>query len=129
MEESAAVICLKCMAPNPDTAHVCGECGSVLAQTNFLDPIATIYEQGSAHSKAIYTPTKPIVVITIWLISLPVLIASLFGVAAAIDMPGFQGLVFFWIFVGIAAIAAASIFRVTKNYIGRRERSTIDRIS
>ena len=121
MEESTTVICLKCMAPNPDTAHSCSECGSVLAQTNFLDPIGTLYEQGVANTNAIYRPTKPIVVITIWLISLPVLIASLFGVAAAIDMRGFQGLVFFWIFVGIAAIAAASILRVTKNYIGRKD--------
>lgn len=114
------------MAPNSRLAGVCSECGARLAETNFLDPMSTLFEQGVAHSKAVYRPTKPIVVITVWLLSLPALIGSLFGVAAAFEMPGFTGFVFFWLFVGIAALSATAIYKVTTNY--RRRESPEDLI-
>ena len=110
------------MAPNTDSAELCTECGMALSETNFLDPVGTLFEQGVAHSKAVYQPTKLIVVITIWLLSLPALIGSLFGIADAIDTPGFGGLIFFWIFVGIACLAAAAMYKVSTNYLHRERR-------
>src|SRR5262249_9490604 len=80
MTEAAIVICMKRMAPNPDSADVCSGCGMSLIEANMLDPVGTLFDQGVAHSQAIYRPTKLIVVFTIWLLSLPALIGSLFGV-------------------------------------------------
>jgi len=114
------VICRKCMAPNVNSDENCSECGAALSEVNYLDPIGSLFDQGASYATAVYRPTKLLQVVTVWVLSIPALIGALFGILAAADMYGSQGFIFFWIFVGIAALAIAAMYRVTNNYIARR---------
>lgn len=120
MEQESTIMCLKCMAPNAGTAHVCIECGAPLSLANMLDPMTALYADAAAVSNAVYRPTRPIVVFTIWIIFLPGLIGSLFGMSAGVATPGTAGLIFFWLFAGLAILSAIALFRVTKNYFKPR---------
>jgi len=121
MAETA--ICRKCMAPNVSSDEKCSECGAALRDVNYLDPMGSLFDQGASYATAVYRPTKLLQVVTVWVLSIPALIGALFGILAATDMSGSQGFIFFWIFIGIAAIAVAAMYRVTKNYIARRSGS------
>jgi hypothetical protein len=113
------IICRKCMAPNVSSDENCSECGAALSEVNYLNPIGSLFEQGASYTTAVYRPTKLLQVVTVWVLSVPALIGALFGILAAADMYGFQGFIFFWIFIGIATLAIVAMYRVTKNYVAR----------
>jgi hypothetical protein len=104
------------MAPNDSSAAICSGCGSALFETNMLVPGQAMYADGVAVSNAVYRPTRPVVVIVIWMLFLPGLIVSPFGMLAGIGMPGAAGFVIFWMSAGLAVISATALFRVTKGY-------------
>jgi hypothetical protein len=107
------------MAPNVSSDENCSECGAALREVNYLDPMGSLFDQGASYATAVYRPTKLLQVVTVWVLSVPALVGALFGILAAADMYGFQGFIFFWIFIGIAALAIAAMYRVTRNYIAR----------
>ena len=108
------------MAANSGVARVCSECGSALGAANNLDPMNAVYGETGAISTGVYRPTRPIVLIMIWVIFLPWLIVAGLGMLSAIAMPGTNGFIFFWIFTGNAVLAAAALYRVTSNYRKRK---------
>lgn|SRR5260221_506768 len=105
------------MAANSDLAQVCSECGSVLGQTKNLDPMSALYSETQAISTGVYRPTRPIVLVMVWVIFLPWLVAAGFGMLSAITTPGMNG--------GNAVLATVALYRVTRNY--RKSRSDADR--
>ena len=111
------------MAPNVSSDENCSECGAALSEVNYLNPIGSLFDQGASYTTAVYRPTKLLQVVTVWVLSVPALIGALFGILAATDMYGFQGFIFFWIFIGIATLAIVAMYRVTKNYIARHQSS------
>src|SRR5260221_53853 len=113
------------MAANSDLAQVCSECGSVLGQTKNLDPMSALYSETQAISTGVYRPTRPIVLVMVWVIFLPWLVAAGFGMLSAITTPGMNGFIFFWIFTGNAVLDTVALYRVTRNY--RKSRSDADR--
>ncbi|MEP7075372.1 MAG: zinc ribbon domain-containing protein [Acidobacteriota bacterium] len=124
MDDESLVICQKCMAPNPETAQICSECGANLDLINNLDPMSAIYSEGAVISKGVHLPLRPIVLIMTWVIFLPWLFGAALGMLSSLGMAGTNGWLFFWIFTGNAALAGVALFKVTRNYLNRPPRPT-----
>jgi len=99
--------CLNCMAPTTGVSN--------------LDPMQAILSEGRLLSRASEGRQKPIVLIGIWILFLPMFLVGAFSAISILSTgigSGFSNFVFFWGAVGLAFIGFMVIYRVTKNYFG-----------
>ena len=99
--------CLNCMAPTTGVSN--------------LDPMQAIVSEGRLLSRASEGRQKPIVLIGIWILFLPMFLVGAFSAISILSEgigSGFSNFVFFWGAVGLAFIGFMVIYRVTKNYFG-----------
>jgi hypothetical protein len=68
--------CTHCLAGNEPTRHFCRQCGTPLTSYAATDPLGQIYAQGDLYRKAIETPTKPFVLIGMWLLCGPTAVGA-----------------------------------------------------
>ena len=98
----------------------CPDCNFPLGTAAGLDPIGSIHDESRVLVKATETRPKPIVVVGVWIIFLPMLVGS---AAVAIDIllngsdSGGSGFAFFWIGVGLSVLSLTFLFKVTRNYL------------
>ena len=118
LEEVDAVGCPHCFALNDPYVNFCAYCNFPMRTCSTLDPIASIQAEGHFYRKAaVARPTK-FILICVWLLFLPGVIASLFAaIEWAIYEPGLEGFVFFWICIFFGAFCGYMLYRVTANYL------------
>lgn len=119
------LVCPKCLSPISGRESSCAQCRAPLG---ILGPYEQVLAVGSAYQKASSSPHKPIVVIGMWIIFGPPLVACsagiLFGLANMPELAksmrnGADGvrLLFAAAFVfGFAAISARMLYKATVNY-------------
>src|ERR1700722_13210087 len=78
-ESEERVICPNCFTPNSEREHFCRKCGTPLTSAAVPDPLGQIYSEGDTYRKAIASPTKPIVLIGMWLIFGPMALFTAIG--------------------------------------------------
>lgn len=116
--ESTLSLCPSCLKPNKRFAAFCESCGSPIGTTATLDPIQTIHTQGHLFRKALDGPPKPVVLIGMWIMFLPMLVGSIYAAVRLIQSGGgMANFVFFWAFVGLAYISVVILYRITRNYL------------
>ncbi len=89
-----------------------------MGATSTIDPLQTIRAEGFVLDKALQKRPRLIVLIGIWLIHFPVLVAAI-GVAIYMILytPGITGFLFFWVMIGMSCYAVVVLYRVTRNYL------------
>ena len=114
------ILCPSC-GINVEPAYArCPDCNFPMGTTAGLDPIGSIHDESKALVKATETRPKPIVLVGVWIIFLPMLVGS---ATVAIDIlsngsgSGASGFVFFWIGVGLSILSLTFLFKVTRNYL------------
>jgi len=91
------------------------------SEVSNLDPMLAIESEGRLLTRAAEGKQKPIVLIGVWLIFLPMLLIGLFSAITILGEgigSGISNFVFFWGAVGLAFIGFMVLYRVTKNYFG-----------
>ena len=112
--------CLSCLAPNERSAEVCKSCGEPLDATSNLDPMKAIRLEGALFQKAVSSRPKLIVVVGVWIIFVPWLVASGAVAISSILYPdGFASIVFFCVGMALSFVAVKIMFTVTHNYVAR----------
>jgi len=116
--QKEGVLCLSCMKANDGAAVFCRYCNAALGLTDNPDLLQRIAHEGAVYSKAVEGKPKPIVLIGVWLLFLPVLIISLLS-AVSLAFEGERGsisFVFFWVLIISAFFSLTMIYKVTRNY-------------
>jgi hypothetical protein len=76
MEEKAAemevLVCPHCLAENPVAAHRCGKCLTPFSSFAATDPLMSIAAEADTLGKAANAPSRPIMLIGVWMIMGPV---------------------------------------------------------
>lgn len=111
------LLCTGCLRPVEGNLHFCNECGAPVGPVAVLDPIYAIQSQGNMFRQGARRPTA-LIVFGMWLIFLPSLIAAF-------------ATIFYWTSTYNAVLSivvsiilpAAILYRVTRNYWHRRNRS------
>jgi hypothetical protein len=123
IEEEEIRPCLNCMAPNPESAAVCSECGGAFFGANNLVPTNVIRSEGAMWQKLasddtpLPRPTK-LKLVAVWIILLPMFVGSAaLAATQAYERNGFQSFVFFWIGLGLAYFAGTVLYRVTRDFL------------
>ena len=122
----AGVVCTACLAPNPPNTDYCAKCGALLNNLAAFNPFDQTLAEGFAYRRAVDGPPNKIVLIGIWLLFGPALVAAPLVIVSAYQSNpalGLLGLVaerVFWVIYFV--IAAVILFRTTANY--RRKRQT-----
>ncbi len=106
------VLCPKCLLANSTAAAFCADCGAPIGMVSTVDPIQSIWAEGFAYRCAVEGPPKPIIVIGMWLIFGPTLLALPLSFFSSPSND------FATVFVALLEIAFGTIlYRTTKNYI------------
>jgi hypothetical protein len=136
--EALPVVCPHCLIRNSIGRNFCRRCGTPLTSLAVNDPLGKIYSEGDTYRKAIDNPSKPIVLVGMWLLWGPFAIAFIcFGVCFC-RLPfrePFQGLQDFALLFGIAIFGVAVfggagalilvriLYPVTRGFIRDRRRN------
>lgn len=118
MEDNKSIACPSCLSPNQSSAINCRVCGASMAGNQTLDPLGAIQGEGAMWRGATTGRPKPIVLIVVWLVFLPVLVIS---IGSAVNMfragNGMSEFLFFLMFIAFAFVAIVFLFRTTRNYL------------
>ena len=118
-----SVVCPHCAGSNPPRAAMCRHCMGPLTSMVNTDPMGSILTRGDVFSKAAGQPTKPIVLIGMWLIfGWPLALLGLMLVMALLgDLKAGLG--------GFMCLLVPSVFsvivlrRTTRNYLRYRRKA------
>jgi hypothetical protein len=105
------VLCPKCLLSNTPSAAFCADCGAPIGMVSTVDPMQLIQAEGFAYRSAVDGPPKLIVLLGMWVIFGPMLIAGPFVL--------FEGPVRSSETLTLTLVALASavvLYRTTRNY-------------
>ena len=115
------ILCPSCGTTIDPRFARCPSCNFAIGTSAGLDPVGSIYDEGRMWVKATEANRpKPIVVIGVWIIFLPMLVGS---AAVALNIltegsgSGAAHFVFFWIGVGLSILSLVFLIKVTGNYL------------
>ncbi len=115
-------LCSACLEGNPPGEHFCRKCGAPLSSYATTAPLEQIYSLGWMYRRALSQPTRPIVLLGIWLIIGPIFLWAV----RHIVWPDGR----FWpnaiIAVFWTGLSGAILYRITKNYVVERNRDAND---
>jgi hypothetical protein len=118
LEQNETSICPACLEPNNVFEAFCQSCGSPIGGISTLDPIQSIQTQGFLFRKAVDERPRLIVVVGMWILFFPALLASVYAAVKLISAGGgLPNFIFFWAFVGLGYASIVILYRVTKNYV------------
>jgi hypothetical protein len=117
------MLCPACLHPNALSAMFCSKCDAPLSAGAVLGPFEQIRAQRFVLHRAATGPSSPMVVFGVWLIFVPIVIASIVGVGAGLSQDDFSAEAVFnlVIFALAGVLSFGVIWRVTVNF--RRQRS------
>lgn len=104
-----AIACPHCLAENDPSRDFCENCGAPLSSFATVGPFECIQADGFAHREAVTRPRKPIVVVGVWLLNAPVIIATCVMLFVAPYTCVFFG--------PLSLVAGILIFKTTRNYL------------
>lgn len=82
-----------------------------------MDPMAAMYAEADMLDRAVNNPRRFVIVLGVWVLFLPGLIAGIFLMINEIQNDGgSSGFFFFWFAAGLTVISAIVLFRITNNY-------------
>ncbi len=102
----------------------CPKCSGPASLLSTTDPIQRIQTEGFIYRRAVEGRPKPIVVIGVWLLFLPLLIIGAIGMIGLIFTgagTGTVGFVMFWLAAALAYCGGVMLYRVTRNYFKKPE--------
>jgi len=123
LEPEEEMICPSCLGLNAPDTRYCAHCHAPLASTVMLDPIGQIQAQGFAFRQATAGKPNLIIVIGIWLLFFPVVIAAGIIIALAFTDPfcwSRNELLEFAVPMLVAVASVVLLYKTTMNYRRRR---------
>ena len=123
-EPENSILCPSCCKSSPEDADFCRHCRSPISSYAATGPFESIFAEGAAYREAINKPRKPIMLIGIWLIFLPISFLGLPALYTLFSLESFSQLKSldseFWItdFIPVfgSLFAIYVLFVTTKNY-------------
>ena len=114
---SETFVCFSCMRPNDADARFCQYCNTPISQGSSNDPLQLAHTEGLIYRRAVESKPKLVVVLGVWIIFFPGVIASLIGVPLiAFEGQGTIGFVLFWLGIITGGFSFLMLYKVTKNY-------------
>jgi hypothetical protein len=117
-QRNESVTCVSCFARISGSEAFCHACGAPVGTTATLDPIKTIQAEGFLFRRALEGRPKPIVLVCVWILHLPVFVLGVWAAFySLIYMEVYSGFAYFLFMMGLSCLALAILYRVTKNYL------------
>lgn len=123
--DPVVILCPHCLAENEEHAHFCRECFTPLSAHAAIDPVGQIYAQGDTYRKAVANPSRPIILLGMWLIFAPSIFLALLGLIAIFEPhrvgnPVALAILYAGFYTGLALVQGAILYRVTHNFLHRK---------
>jgi hypothetical protein len=120
--EQDTPLCLSCLHPNGEEAHFCVKCGAPLDSYAATAPFEQIYAEGHAFRSATQGKPSLIVVLGIWILFLPGVVAGIFiGPLTLMYSGSWIGMI---VFAGFGCLSAALIYLTTRRYLQARSQNS-----
>jgi hypothetical protein len=114
-EPGGKQLCKSCAALNEPDVNFCVKCGAPLSSYSTIGPFESIFAQGFVYRVAAENPRRFIVVLGIWLIFLPFVLAGAMIIASG------EGLGWDLMGLGLLFVPLAIIGRTTWNYFAAKK--------
>jgi RNA polymerase subunit RPABC4/transcription elongation factor Spt4 len=112
-------VCSSCGQLISSSSEYCPICSVPTIVANNLDPFLSIENEGRLLSRAVDVPRKPIVLIGMWILFLPVFLFGMFFSISIITQgasSGTENFFFFWGAFGLAFAGFTVLSKTTANY-------------
>ncbi len=128
---SSPALCPSCLAQNPAEAHFCARCNAPMSSMAAIDPIWRLWAQGHIVRKAVHRPGRRIVLIGIWLMFGPSVVAlgaKLLAILSSdeIAKSTWEGVVTTVLVIllhgGALALLSTILYSTTRNFLRQRAR-------
>lgn len=109
-------LCISCLSANFPNAHFCEKCGAPLDFYSATAPFERIHAQGFAFRSAVVGRPRFIVVIGMWILFIPGVLAFILRLGLLVlgrNQPSYEDL----IFALYAVFGVLIIYRVTRNHM------------
>jgi len=114
------IVCQKCLHGNADTRNFCEKCGAPIGMFTTTSPFETIQAGGYACSEASSNPSKPIVVVGIWILFTPGVALLLFTLFRLITERVWREGTGWFLFYG--TISTVLISKTTINFVKNKKK-------
>ena len=118
-EESDNICCPHCLELNNPNSPNCVKCGGPLLAISTIGPFERIETHGFAQREAINRPKRLIVVIGVWLLWFPALLACI--------IPVFLDPNAAFVLLPMSILPIIIIFKTTRNYVKYRKEITLNK--
>ncbi len=109
-------LCPSCLQGVPYADSLCPHCGAPISGTAGMAPWERTLAEGFIYRSAVANPRKPIVLIGVWLVFLPVLVTNGFVIGREIQRNDFRNEAR-WFSVFMAVISVVILYQTTSNYL------------
>lgn len=114
------------MTPNDASDNSCQNCRAPLGETNGLDPVQSIRDEGFLLRRAASGQPKIIVVLGTWILFLPWIIGTVaLEITIIANWDGLPSYIFFLAGIALFLFAVILLYTVTKNYRKARDENEI----
>jgi len=122
-DEPQKALCPSCLEPNRLSAGFCDNCGGIIGATSGLAPLEAAWTKGHGNPRALDTHPKPIILIVVWLIFCPSMVASLRVITWLMGSRQMQGAAALFIILLTAWVGLCAYVLVwnTRNYYRRTQ--------
>jgi len=112
-------LCPSCLQGVPYADSLCPHCGAPISGTAGMAPWERTLAEGFIYRSAVANPRKPIVLIGVWSVFLPVLISNGFVIGWEFQRSDFHNEAR-WFSVFMALISVIILYQTTTNYVKGR---------
>ena len=118
------ILCPSCGELCPEDAQFCPSCRSPITSYASTGPYESIFAEGAAYRAAFNSPTKPIVVVGVWLLFGPAAICGLIIIFDSLTRTSeFDASDMYTIILGVVffLIGGYILSKTTRNYLKNKE--------
>ncbi|MBT8042136.1 MAG: hypothetical protein HKP10_04855 [Kiritimatiellales bacterium] len=115
------IVCHKCLHQNCDTRDFCERCGAPIGTFTTISPLERIQAEGHAYREASSNPTKPIVLIGVWLLFAPGAALLFYALFKIITKKAWSEDIAWFLCYG--AISIALLSKTTINFIKNKKKA------
>lgn len=117
LPDGEAALCLSCLFPNLPDSRWCKRCGAPMSSIIGIEMPDAAQAVGFVYRRAVEAPPNFWVFCGIWLTFFPGLVSNALAIRMIFysDIEGLPRLALLWLAVGLCALCASMLYRVTRN--------------
>ena len=118
-QQPEEALCPNCLTPNDPRAYFCRKCATPMSSFAVMDPIGSIWARGDTWHKAASRPTRPIILLGMWLMFGPLALFLLWFLLFYMfdEGTGLEAVITLGLVISLFVLYSTILLKTTRNYL------------